>query len=83
MYITYHSYIRRMEVVHAALSLRSFACLDMDEAEGRELIERICVLEEQIESIKKQLRDTSSIDDLTRRIANCENLAGISHMKDE
>lgn len=56
----------------------------MNDVEGRELIEKISSLEEQIASLKKQLNDTSSIDELNRRIANCENLAGIAaSMKEE
>jgi uncharacterized coiled-coil DUF342 family protein len=50
-----------------------------DDSKG--LVDKIVSLEHQIESIKKQLSDTSAIDDLNKRIANCENLAGISSPK--
>lgn len=55
----------------------------MDDIESRELMDKIGVLEDQIEILKKQLNDTTLIDALTRRIANCENLAGISNIKNE
>lgn len=52
-----------------------------DDSKG--LVDKIVSLEHQIESIKKQLSDTSAIDDLNKRIANCENLAGISSPNQE
>ena len=53
------------------------------EFNDEQLVERIGELEEQIESIKVRLMDNSKIEDLTRRIAHCESLAGIKDEKDE
>ena len=53
------------------------------EEERRILVEKIDNLEYQIEHIKKQLGDMSSIEELSRRIGNCESLAGITQTKDE
>ena len=52
-------------------------------AEEEQLTERVSELEGQIESIKARLLDNSKVDQLTRRIALCESLAGISGEKNE
>jgi hypothetical protein len=52
-------------------------------AEEEQLAERVNELEDQIASIKARLMDNSKIDQLTRRIALCESLAGISDEKNE
>ena len=52
-------------------------------AEEEQLAERVSELEEQIESIKARLLDNSKVDQLTKRIALCESLAGISDEKNE
>lgn len=54
-----------------------------DFAEEEQLAERVSELEEQIESIKARLQDNSKIDQLTKRIALCESLAGVADEKNE
>ncbi len=49
--------------------------------EEEQLAERVSELEEQIESIKARLGDNSKIEQLTKRIAHCESLAGIADEK--
>jgi hypothetical protein len=54
-----------------------------DESNDEQLVERIGQLEGQIESIKVRLMDNSKIEELTKRIAQCESLAGIKDEKDD
>jgi hypothetical protein len=53
------------------------------EFNDEQLVERIGELEDEIESIKVRLMDKSKIEELTRRIAQCESLAGIKDEKDQ
>jgi hypothetical protein len=53
------------------------------EFNDEQLVERIGELEDEIESIKVRLMDNSKIEELTRRIAQCESLAGIKDEKDQ
>jgi len=53
------------------------------ENDDTQLTNRIGQLENQIEAIKARLSDDTKIEQLNRRIAHCESLAGITDEKNE